>query len=149
MIETRREEDECGVKDGMDNESRLELEEAKAFLESCDESRLELEEAKAFLESCLVSSTEDSTTKKKPRKKRVSSADPRLKRMDASMKRAWFGANTGERKVLESKKHFYNRLSPDDKMEWLHGDREKRDKLECKVKLELMRVREAYRKKGK
>ena len=148
MIETRREEDECGVKDGMDNESRLELEEAKAFLESCDESRLE-EEAKAFLESCLVSSTEDSTTKKKPRKKRVSSADPRLKRMDASMKRAWFGANTGERKVLESKKHFYNRLSPDDKMEWLHGDREKRDKLECKVKLELMRVREAHRKKGK
>ena len=132
MIETRREEDECVVKDGIDNESRLEL-----------------EEAKAFLESCLVSSTKDSTTKKKPRKKRVSSADPRLKRMDASMKRAWFGANTGERKVLESKKHFYNRLSPDDKMEWLHGDREKRDKLECKVKLELMRVREAHRKKGK
>ena len=132
MLETRRQEDECEVKDGID-----------------DESMLELEEAKAFLEACLVSSTRDSTTKKNPRKKRVSSTDPRLKRMDASMKRAWFGANTGERKVLESKKHFYNRLSPDDKMEWLHGDREKRDKLECKVKLELMRVREAYRKKGK
>ena len=133
MIETRREEDECVVKDGIDNVCRLEL-----------------EEATAFVDSCLVSSTvEDSTTKNKPRKKRVSSTDPRLKRMDASMKRAWFGANTGERKVLESKKHFYNRLSPDDKMEWLHGDREKRDKLECKVKLELMRVREAHRKKGK
>jgi len=48
MIETRREEDECVVKDGIDNESRLEL-----------------EEAKAFLESCLVSSTvEDSTTRR-------------------------------------------------------------------------------------
>jgi len=132
MIETRREEDECVVKDGIDNESRLEL-----------------EEAKAFLESCLVSSTvEDSTTKKKPRKKRVSSTDPRLKRMDASIN----GRGLGRIQVNArcwSPKHFYNRLSPDDKMEWLHGDREKRDKLECKVKLELMRVREAHRKKGK